>query len=206
MVTIPILEGMRSDQTRLQKGPKDHKHLSGIQNLWLKLKGWKIPCPRPDQTAMGIKGLKPKSIQLAEGSAKTLPSTTHWEGRQSIKSINMYTMIFHTKSAQNKRSNSNIRLACDQMSRFCQMHLIRRSFCKQHIRGQAIILSECQFARKRICEVRRSVAEEELHLTQEELQSAVHEKKASAFPENSKQPTFWPLRSPVSQLYRGQKK
>ena len=45
------------------------------------------------------------------------------------------------------------------------MHLIRRSFCKQHIRGQAIILSECQFARKRICEVRRSVAEEELHLT-----------------------------------------
>ena len=45
------------------------------------------------------------------------------------------------------------------------MHLIRRSFCKQHIRGQAIILSECQFGRKRICEVRRSVAEEELHLT-----------------------------------------
>ena len=33
----------------------------------------------------------------------------------------------------------------------------------------------------------------------------MHEKKASAFPENSKQPTFWPLRSPVSQLYRGQK-
>ena len=32
----------------------------------------------------------------------------------------------------------------------------------------------------------------------------MHE-KASAFPENSKQPTFWPLRSPVSQLYRGQK-
>ena len=38
MVTIPILEGMRSDQTRLQKGPKDHKHKSGNQNLWLKLR------------------------------------------------------------------------------------------------------------------------------------------------------------------------